>query len=284
MFRFLFSRLIPQTKQQKQDLQSYPSSELSASLEVNTQYIQSVLASPSDLLIRKITVGAGNHACATIGIDGLVDKDLVNQNVLKPMQIYNWDFLNNLQTPAGGIQLLNQLIDEVLPINGIRRTNQMDVIILAVLSGETALLVDGTPEALIIGSQGWEARAVQEPQTEALIRGPREGFTENLRTNMALVRRRLKDPKLRFTCLNVGRRSQTQTAIAYIEGIVNPELIQEVMRRINTIDVDDAIGSGFIEQWISDSFLSPFPQILSTERPDKIAAALIQGKVGILVD
>ncbi|TDF94112.1 spore germination protein [Paenibacillus piri] len=284
MFRFLLSRLAPQPKQRIRYAQSNEgSAALSASLETNLGYIRTALATPNDLLIRIIALGAEKQACATVCLDGLVNKELINTNVLKPLQAFNWDTSNYLQQAEQGAGLLNQMA-EVLPLNGISRSDRMEACLLAVLSGETVLLVDGAAEALIIGSQGWDGRAVEEPQTEALIRGPREGFTENLRTNMSLVRRRMKDPKLRFFDMRIGRRSQTQIVIAYTEGIANPELVREVQRRISTIDVDDVIGSGYIEQWISDSFMSPFPQILATERPDKVAAAVVQGKVAILVD
>ncbi|WP_338131031.1 spore germination protein [Cohnella rhizosphaerae] len=138
--------------------------------------------------------------------------------------------------------------------------------------------------AQIVGTKFWNSRPVEEPQTEALIRGPRDGFTEDFRTNTALVRRRLRDPNLRFETFQLGRRSRTDVAVVYVEGIVNDKLLQEVRRRIHTIDVDEVAGSGFIEQWLTDHQLSPFPQIMSTERPDKLSAALLQGKVGIIVD
>src|SRR5699024_4843808 len=109
-------------------------------------------------------------------------------------------------------------------------------------------------------------------------------FIENLRTNMVLLRRYIRDPNLRFQDKKVGKRSKKELVVTYVEGLTHPDLIKEVNRRLDTIDMDDAPESGYIEQWVEDSFLSPFPQITNTERPDKVAIALMQGKVAIILD
>src|SRR5690606_34439679 len=100
----------------------------------------------------------------------------------------------------------------------------------------------------------------------------------------ALMRRRLRDPRLRFDSHRLGRRSKRDLVVIYTEGIANPQLIQEVTRRIKSIDIDDIEGSGYVEHFIADSFLSPFSVVLNTERPDKLSAAVLQGRVGVLVD
>src|SRR5690606_34968357 len=108
---------------------------------------------------------------------------------------------------------------DVLPLQDITETQSLDAALHAVLSGDTALFVDGAGQALIIGSKGWKSRPVEEPQTEALIRGPRDGFNEDLRTNTATIRRRIKDPRLRFESYQLGERSKKDVVVAYIEGI-----------------------------------------------------------------
>src|SRR5699024_3049178 len=111
----------------------------------------------------------------------------------------------------------------------------------------------------IIGTQGWDKRQIQEPVTETMIRGPRDGFVEDLRTNMVLMRRYIQDPSLRFKTYQIGRRSKKRLVISYIKDVIHPDILKEIKRRIESIDMDDAPESGFIEQWIEDSFLSPFP-------------------------
>lgn len=173
---------------------------------------------------------------------------------------------------------------EQLALQDMRRSSDWADIMQTILSGDAVLFVEEMEDTVLIGSKGWKSRAIEEPQTESLIRGPRDGFTEDIRTNTTLIRRRIRDPHLRFDSYCIGRRSRKDLIVAYIEGIVNPMLVEEVKRRISTIDMDDPEGSGFVEQWIQDHYWSPFPQILNTERPDKVAGALMQGKVAVIVD
>ncbi|CAG7646383.1 Spore germination protein B1 [Paenibacillus allorhizosphaerae] len=294
MFRFLFQqarrkRMLGQGRNPLgSDRQQFASSHdqsgtaISSSVAINTTYIQQLLGSPSDLLIREFGAGPRNHRLVLVSIDGLADKNVLNDDVLGMVQSGDW--LQQTSLSEDGEAVLNALHHHVLSVNGIDRVSTMDDALLGVLSGNSALFVEGSIHALVLSSQGWKSRGVEEPQTEALIRGPRDGFSEDLRVNTTLIRRRLRDPNLRMDSMRIGRRSKKDVVIAYVQGVVHPGLVEEVKRRIVTIDVDDPEGSGFIEQWIADSFLSPFPQIQNTERPDKTTAALTQGKVAIIVD
>lgn len=248
----------------------------------NIENIQQILHSPSDLVTRMFTIGDTNHPCAIICIDGLVDKDLINDKIIQNIQLEISG--ENIEVPYSSMAMISQLENAILSIYEVKKVHTLDDVMLAVLSGDTALFVDGTDEVLIIGSKGWASRGVEEPATEALVRGPREGFTENIRTNTVHIRRRVRDPNLRFVSYHVGRRSKKDMIMAYVDGITHPDIIKEVKRRIETINIDDVPESGYIEQWIEDSFLSPFPQVQHTERPDKVCAGLLQGKVAILLD
>lgn len=240
------------------------------------------MKSPSDLVTRIFTIGNTEHSCAVVCIDGLVDKDLINDKIIKHIQISLAE--SQKEVPFSGGAIIKELENGVLAASEIKKVNTLDEVMLPILSGDTALFVDGTDQVLIIGSKGWASRGVEEPISEALVRGPRDGFTENLRTNTTHLRRHIRDPNLRMESFKVGRRSKKDMVVTYIDGIAHPDMVKEVKRRLETIDLDDAPESGFIEQWIEDSFLSPFPTVFHTERPDKVAAALTQGKVGILLD
>lgn len=248
----------------------------------NLKIIKQLLGTPSDLVTRKCKIGESNLLCVVAFIDGLVDKDLINEQVIKNIQL--GVTISNKELPQNGKDLLNDLINEVLSVNDLTIVKTIDDILYAILSGDTALFIDGTEEAVIIGSKGWESRGIEEPQSEALVRGPREGFTENIRTNTVLLRRSIRDPNFRLEPHKIGRRSKKDLIIAYIDGVVHPQILDEVKKRIMSIDLDDAPESGYIEQWIEDNFLSPFPQVIHTERSDKTAAAIFQGKVAILLD
>lgn len=256
---------------------SAPGQSLSASLKENVQYIKDQLQSPGDLLIKSIMTAAGNKA-AVVCIEGLVDKQFqvqILQSLLQEKLHINEEADSETTMSVAG---------ELLPIQDDRKSNEWDDIMLSILSGDTAIFIEGVKEALLLGSKGWKSRAIEEPQTESIIRGPRDGFTEDLRTNTALVRRRIKDVNLRFESFRIGRRARKEVVLAYLHGVVNPQLVVEVKRRLESIDIDDAEGSGYIEQWITDRYWSPYPQILNTERPDKVAGAIMQGRIALIVD
>jgi spore germination protein len=266
----------------KQSRESDPPVLLSTELAQNLENIKQILGSPADLVIRSFAIDNTPYACAVVCIDGLIDKALIHDNIISNIQLKVAEANKALPLPADG--LLTALTDEAVSLSEVKRANTLDDVMLAILSGDTAFFVEGTADALTLGSKGWASRNVEEPVTEGVVRGPREGFTENIRTNTAQIRRRIMDSNLRFDSYKVGRRSKKDLVVAYLEGVVNPKLVQEVNRRLASIDIDDAEESGYVEQWIEDSFLSPFPQIQNTERPDKVGSALLQGKVAILLD
>ncbi|WP_461176590.1 spore germination protein [Virgibacillus ainsalahensis] len=249
--------------------------EIGPKLEENLDDLKKMLDGPGDLIIRKFTAGSTDKKCAIVYIDGLVDKDLVNNNILKAVQY---------RTKQIEEDVMNEMYQEIIAITDIKKTKILDDVSFAILTGGTALYLDGTDTVLIMGTAGGESRSIKEPQSEQLIRGPRDGFVENIQTNMALIRHDIRDPNLRFKAHEIGRRSKQKLVVSYIDGIVHPDIVKEVNRRLETIDIDFAPESGYVEQWIEDNFLSPFPQLMNTERPDKASTAILQGKVVIILD
>lgn len=153
-----------------------------------------------------------------------------------------------------------------------------------ITTGSVILLVDGVDRGYAFSLAEWRKRAIEDPAAESVIRGPREGFTESIVDNRAMLRRRLRSQNLKMKGVEVGRITQSHVTIAYIEGLAAPELIREVEDRIGMIDIDGVLESGTIEEYIEDQPYSPFPQLLSTERPDVAAAGLLEGRVIILTD
>src|SRR5690606_28499551 len=129
-------------------------------------------------------------------------------------------------------------------------------------AGNTALLFDGIPSAIVVSTPGWPQRPVLEPPSETVVRGPRDGFTEDIRVNESLIRRRIKDARLRFDALEVGRLSKTKVSIGYIAGIADEGIVNEVRSRLGRIDVDAVLESGYLEEFIQDDTWSIFPQVL----------------------
>ncbi|MFD2924126.1 spore germination protein [Halobacillus naozhouensis] len=269
-------------KEQDHSKQEDFSTELSTSLEQNIVNIKKMLDQPSDLITRPFIVGETGPACAIIYIDGLTDTKVINDSIMKNLQI-GVDEIES-RSEETETALLDRLSHHFISSGSVKKVTTMDEASLAILSGDTALFVEGTDQLLVIDTKGWKSRSIEQPTTEGTIRGPRDAFTESIRTNTMLIRRRIRDANLRFKSQQIGRRSKTRLTVAYIDGIVHNDLLQEVNKRLESIDLDDAPESGYIEQWIEDSFLSPFPQMHNTERPDKVATALTEGKIAILLD
>lgn len=251
--------------------------EIGTKLTDNLENIRKMLENPSDLVIREFTIGNTNHRIAIVYIDGIVDNVYIYDHIME-------DLKNASGLPEDKQKLFDAIDKKVITVTGIEFGNSLDDVSNAILRGNTVLYLDGVDQVLIMDTIGGESRAIEEPQSESLIRGSKEGFVENIRTNTMMIRRYIADPNLRFSTYKVGRRSKKELVVSYMDGIVNPDMVDEVKRRLETIDIDDAPESGYIEQWIEDSFLSPFPQILNTERPDKASEALLKGKVVILLD
>ncbi|MDU4696048.1 MAG: spore germination protein [Paenibacillus sp.] len=266
----------------KQGEASSSSGDIPGSVHEAVANIVRILDAPDDLVTRFVSGGDGIPSCAIVCIAGLSDLNMINEQIVSSLQ-QAFSAIGHTEKMSGQ-ELYGLLNKQFLSVQKYKTTRSLDDILVSVLSGDAALFIDGLDQVLLIGSKKWTGRSVEEPQTEALVRGPREGFNESIETNLILLRRAIRDPKLRFDTYRVGARGKKELVIAYIENIVHPDLLQEVKRRVETIDIDDAPESGTIEQLIQDSFLSPFPLILHTERPDKVASAILQGKVVILLD
>ena len=249
---------------------------IDSQLDKNIEEIKKILGNSADLIIRKSSIGRLNHPFALIYIKGLINEDFVNNNILRILE------LNKKQIESN--DLFDIIYDEMIAIAEINRSKEMNQVIKTILAGDTVFLLEEGKEAALVGTSGMEFRAISEPESEAVIRGSRVGFIENFKINVSLLRQEIKDPNLRIDTMEVGTHSNQKVAICYIEGVVREDILNEVVRRVKTIEIDFAPDSGFIEQWIEDSILSPFPQILDTERPDRVAYNILKGKIAIIVE
>ncbi|HHV71381.1 MAG TPA: spore germination protein [Clostridia bacterium] len=241
---------------------------------------EAFLGDSSDVVTREFTIADGRVNCALIYIDGLIDKAVIHDQLMKSLMLEMPLVYPNIAKK----DVMEQVKERALTVADIKEAKDLDEAMLFLMSGEVVLIIDGYSEVIVVSARGWASRGVAEPESEALVRGPRDGFTETLRTNTAHLRRKCRDPNLVIKTMQIGRRSKTDVAIAYIKGIVRSELVQEVEERLNKIDVDKILETGEIEQLIEDNVFSPFPQAQFTERPDKTVASLLEGRVAILVD
>ncbi|MEG3068791.1 MAG: spore germination protein [Syntrophaceticus schinkii] len=218
---------------------------------------------------------------ALVFIDGLVDSKSISESVFKPF------IMRTLEN--GDPELLPQnpydlILNWLVTFYSVKEEVEMGKLLDLVLAGFAILFVDGSEKALAIEVKGWEKRSVDEPKAESFVRGPRDGFTETIRTNTALLRRRIRTPNLRFDMLQIGKVTKTDICVAYIEGIVNPATVKEVKKRLDSIDTDSILESGYLEDFIKDNYWTPFTLLDRTERPDKVAGALLEGRAAIFVD
>ena len=256
---------------------------LNNKLKENLKLIEDIIGFSDDVIIRKFKLGnrLGIKA-ALIFIDGLIDKQIINESILQPLLIEEFSAEDTEELAASDI--IKFVEENTLTINELEVVSELEDVIQGSLNGDTVLLIDGYSQAFILNSKGWNMRGISEPDTESVIRGPRDGFTETLRVNTALIRRRIKHPALRIKSLTVGKYTKTDVAICYIEGLTNKNLVEEVKERVNNIEIDNILESGFIEQLIEDNHISPFPQILSTERPDRVVGNMLEGRIAIVTD
>jgi len=253
------------------------------SLDINIGKVKETLKDCDDIVYKEFVVGEEQKLRFTlVYIDGMSDTTLLNMTVLESLMISAREVAPDASKFADKLYELVRYGN--LPASELKGTEDLDEAILDILIGDAVLFIDGTATLITIGAKGWPTRGVNEPNTESVIRGPRDGFVETFRKNTALVRRRIRDPRLKLKQMKIGVRSKTDVGIFYIEDIVTKELVDEVLRRLESIEIDAILDSGYIEQFIEDDPYSPFPQISITERPDHVAAELYEGRVVILVD
>ncbi|CAM3167757.1 spore germination protein [Filibacter tadaridae] len=257
---------------------------LKTDLQANIKILKDSLGESSDIIFREIRIGKeGTIKAGIIFTDGLTDTPSLQNFILETLMIDNKG--NELQKKmSAGKDLINVLKDYAMTVGEIEDLTSFDVLYTGLLSGDTIILIDGYAQGLIISNKQWAERGVTEPSAQTVVRGPREGFSENIRINTALVRRRLKDPNLWTESKVIGRKTKTSIAMMYLNGVANDKVVEEVRLRLDQIDIDGILESGYIEELIEDSPYSPFPTIYNTERPDIVAAALLEGRVAILVD
>jgi len=235
----------------------------------------------NDVVIRELVIrSAGSIRGALVYIDGMIHAKILNDNVISPL-IHCECRIDMRENSADTLGDIGRLI---LPANQVSEVKTLRDAYSGFLSGDAVLFADGEDRALVINAKGWEQRAVDEPGGEAVVRGPRECFVENIRTNTSLLRRKIRNPDLIFEAMTVGERTKTNVMIAYLSGLAKAELVDMVKARLGAISADAILESGYIEQYIEDSPGSLFATVGYTEKPDTAAAKILEGRVAILVD
>lgn len=251
-------------------------------LQLNLKTVKDYFDHAPDLVIRELSVGVFNVNAALIYLEGLTDKEMVNEHLIKSLIME--ERFNYLSTAKKPTDLLNFIKKSSISVAAIDEAKTFAAVVDGIVNGKTALFLEGYNTALLVNTRGHEKRPISEPDTEIVVRGSREGFTESLNINISLLRRRLKNPNLQLENYTIGRQSKTMVCLAYLKNVAHPELIEEIKKRLQRIDIDAILESGYIEQLIEDTPYSIFPTVGNTEKPDVLAAKLLEGRVAVLVD
>lgn len=258
----------------------HPASGQEYSCGISRKELKDVFANCADFETRGIDPGlAGGEALTVCWLDGIVSAKDVSECVLRPLtEVYRSG------ETADAAALMERLLSGGVYSCSVKKCGTADELLSALTHGHCAIVFESLGAALSFEVRSSNVRSIGEPTLEKSIKGAKDSFVETLRTNTALVRRRICTPKLKVVESAVGRKSHTNVAVMFIDGVVDPALVEETCRRLDALDVDALVSTGTLEEYIVDKPLSPFPQLLHTERPDRFAAYLLEGRVGILAD
>lgn len=246
----------------------------SKSLSQNIDLICDFMGSSSDFIVRKITIG--NKHAALFYLDGMIDMQKVQDNVIRPLHD---------RASSDEIMTLTLLKDKILDVGEARFVQSSEDALDQILSGSLLLLLDGIEDGLGIPLPGWEERSITESKTQPVVRGPQESFTETLSTNTTMVRRKVKDTRVRVCTLQVGEKTKTSISVMYIHEIADLDMVQNMISSIKNMNVEGVLESEYLEECLrGKKQLSIFPTFYNSDRPDSIAAGIMEGKIAIFVD
>ena len=278
----------------------------SNNLTTNLDFIKSKYNSliNSDVVIRDFTVTVQNseYSAVLVYIDGMVDSKIINDSVLLPLMLKNrantfipqkkkihlkrnFTIDNNVVIKKfKKPDVENYIYTHLIPQNSLKKIKSFEEAFIAINMGNCLLLVDSIATGFNIDAKNFKQRSISTPQNEIVIRGSQEAFVENIRTNTSILRRLVNNENLVIENCQVGEISKTQIAVCYLKDIANDDLVAEVKYRINNLNIDCLNSSGQLEQLIQDNGYSLLPQVLATERPDKVTLHLLEGRVALIVN
>lgn len=253
---------------------------LNKSLSDNLNILYNLFSNCTDIIYHEFVIDTIKRSSVLIFINGLADVKLINENIITSI-------MGIKKIPPE--DLASNHIIEITKKHFLRIANTSEIstigeVVYALLNGNTVFLLDGDIKALKIVTPGWKEKSISETNVEKVLRGSNEGFTANISINISQLRRKIKSHQLKIEEFIVGTQTQTKINITYLQGIVNDNIVKEVRKRIKKIDVDSILESGYIEELIEDTSYTLFPQIQHSERPDRVAAGILEGRVAVLID
>lgn len=257
----------------------FGSEKMKKDLQEKISDLKTLFAGSADFTVRNMELNTPDKVkAALLTMEGMCSKDIIALSVIDPLLAASFE----KQAPD---ELLNIIETQILTSSEVVEFETVDDCIMFITSGFAVLAIDGTEKMFAIGTQGFSFRGVAEPESEVVQRGSREGFTEPLRINMTLIRRRIKSPDLVFETITVGDCSKTQLMICYLQNKASAEMLEEVRKRLNECDLSTVLASGYLSEYLEDSnSKSVFSGVGISERPDTVCGKISEGRIAILVD
>ena len=255
---------------------------IDSDLEKNIDALDAIFSDWGDIVKKKFYLQRESKPLAVyiLYIDGLTDNEMVERTITRPL-LYEW---KGAKTEENGEAVFRQLFHFQTEAVDLTEQHTIMGVLDAVLKGDTAIFVDGSKKAMVLSTKKLPTRSISFPQKEAGLKGPRDSFNENFRVNTALLRRRIKDPKMKLKQDFVGLRSRTIYGLMYMEDLVYPSLLEQIEECLKSFEIDGILDSGMLVHLLEEKWYSPFPQVQTTERPDKAASAIMEGRVVLVVD
>lgn len=247
---------------------------ITKSIDKNINIFQELFKDNDSIIYRSFTDQTSNkRKYCIIFCDGMADKASINEYIIDPI-MKNEDSKNDM----------DDLLNDTICYSDIKKIDNVEEIVEAILYGNTVLLCDYNDQTAVFDTKDWKLRSVSEPESEVVVRGPREGFTESINVNLSLIRRKILSKDLKYKYKVLGKQTKTKICICYMENIASQAILKELEKRLDYIDIDGILESGYIEELIRDEPLSPFITMGYTERPDVVAANLLEGKIALICD
>ena len=254
---------------------------ISKNIEENISSLEALFTDCTDFVKRKFAVGREQPVWVYVAyIDAMTDRMAIELTVIAPLLRIGAKRSTGPRY-ENAYELFRDFGIDTADFNEVDDWNLMMYFLMA---GESVFFIDGFDKAIVVASRAFPNRGIQSADTEVVVHGSREAFNEVIRFNTALVRRRIRDSNLKVKQSRLGHRSETDIALMYLADLVRPAILEEVERRLARIDTDAILDSGYVEQLIEDNWRSVFPQVQMTERPDKAAASILEGRIVIIVD
>ena len=261
----------------KRELKDFKNLKLKENIDENIKLLDKIFIKDVAIRKREIEVtGQENFRAVAYFVDSMINADTLTDAVIRPL------ITVSAKNKQGN--LVDYVAKQILFADEITKSDNLEQMLSSLLYGDTLLIIDGQTSALIINTKGWRSRGADEPKDERVLEGPREGFDEALMRNHTQLRRKLPTPDLRIEMVKLGRKTDTKVFICYIESVVNHKVLNAIKERINKIDIDGVLDSNYISELISDKKFSLFRTIGKTQKPDVVAAKLLEGRVAIMVD